>query len=123
MSDAWHQFGSDLTLSPTGDLMIASSTDVTQQRVLRRLLTNPGEYIWSTTYGAGLAQFIGSPVDANQIGAVIRGQIFNEAAVARSPEPLIEVRSDRAGAVYVQVTYGDVSNSTSQALAFSISNG
>ena len=54
-----------------------------QQRVLRRLLTSPGDYIWQLDYGAGLARFIGQPVNPLQIKAVIRSQIFKEAAVAR----------------------------------------
>ncbi len=123
MSDVWHQFGSDLALGPTGDLAVASGTALGQQRVLRRLLTNPGDYIWATDYGAGLAQFVGAPVDAARIAAVIRGQIFKEAVVARSPEPVIDVQSDSAGTVYVQVRYADAQSGATQSLSFSVGNG
>lgn len=92
MTDAFHQWGSDLALGPTGDVASVSGQLLGQQRVLRRLLTNPGDYIWQLDYGAGLARFIGQPVNPLQISAVVRSQIFKEAAVARQPEPLIDVQ-------------------------------
>lgn len=55
MPDLSHQWGSDLLIGPTGDLATASGTELGQQRVLRRLLTNASDYIWHLGYGAGLA--------------------------------------------------------------------
>jgi len=120
MSDLWHQFGSDLVAGAGGDLATVSGTTFGQQRVLRRLLTNPGDYIWQPDYGAGLAQFIGQPVDAAAIQGVIRGQIFLEAAVARSPEPQIDVQAGTDGAVYVTVLYTDATSGQTQVLSFSV---
>ena len=57
MSDISHQWGSDLSIGPTGDFALVSGAILGQQRVLRRLLTNPGDYIWHPDYGAGLAEF------------------------------------------------------------------
>ena len=82
MADASHQWGSDLAIGATGDISTADGALLGQQRVLRRLLTNPGDYIWQLDYGAGLARFIGQPANALQIRAVIRSQIFKETAVA-----------------------------------------
>src|SRR5690348_5829553 len=98
MADISHQWGSDLTVGPTGDLASVSGPLLGQQRVLRRLLTSPGDYIWQPDYGAGLARFIGQPVNALQIRAVVRSQIFKEAEVARSPEPVIDVQASPDGA-------------------------
>jgi hypothetical protein len=123
MSDLQHQFGSDLAVGPTGDVATVSGAALGQQRVLRRLLTNCGDYIWQLGYGAGLAQFVGQSADATRIGAVVRSQIFKEAAVARSPEPLIDVSSDGAGTVSLQVSYADAESSTTQVLGFSLGNG
>jgi phage baseplate assembly protein W len=120
MSDVWHQFGADLSVGPTGDLASVTGTALGQQRVLRRLLTNPGDYVWQPTYGAGLAQFIGSPASADQIRAVIRSQIFKESGVARSPEPLIDVQVETAGTVYVHIRYADAATGGTQTLSFSI---
>ncbi len=123
MADAFHQWGSDLALGPTGDVASVSGQLLGQQRVLRRLLTSPGDYIWQLDYGAGLARFIGQPVNPLQISAVVRSQIFKEAAVARQPEPLIDVQvspGGAAGTVYVYIRYVDAESSQTQVLSFSV---
>lgn len=124
MSDAFHQWGSDLAVGATGDISTATGSLLGQQRVLRRLLTNPGDYIWQLDYGAGLARFIGQPANALQIKAVIRSQIFKEAAVARQPEPLIDVQiapGGASGTVYVYIRYNDAASGQTQVLSFSVS--
>jgi hypothetical protein len=123
MADASHQWGSDLALGPTGDIASVSGQLLGQQRVLRRLLTSPGDYIWQLDYGAGLARFIGQPVNPLQIRAVVRSQIFKEAAVARQPEPVIDVQvspGGAAGTVYVYIRYVDAESSQTQVLSFSV---
>jgi hypothetical protein len=120
MPDVSHQFGSDLTVGPTGDLAVASGSALGQQRVLRRLLTNPGDYIWQLDYGAGLAGFVGQPARVAQIRAVIRGQIFREAAVATTPEPVVDVQFDGNGTLFVDIRYADAATGQTQILAFSV---
>jgi hypothetical protein len=119
MADISHQFGSDMTSSPSGDLATAAGPMLGQQRVLRRLLTNPGDYIWNLDYGAGLASFVGQPTQAPRIRALIRSQIFRESAVARTPEPVIDVQFDNAGTVFVHVRYADADTGSTQTLSFS----
>jgi len=122
--DISHQWGSDFLIGPTGDLVTATGVQRGQQRLLRRLVTSPGDYIWHPDYGAGLARFIGQPGDALQIRAVIRSQIFKEAAVARLPEPVIDVQFSPAGAVgtvYVHIRYVDAPTGQTQVLSFSVS--
>ncbi len=124
MADISHQWGSDLTIGSTGDLAAVAGANLGQQRMLRRLLTNPGDYIWQLDYGAGLARFIGQPANALQIRAVVRSQIFKEAAVARIPEPVIDVSFSPAGAtgtVYVHIRYVDAESGQTQLLSFSVS--
>ena len=123
MSDLLHQFGADLSVGPTGDLATVSGPALGQQRVLLRLLTNAGDYIWQLGYGAGLAQFVGQPADATRIRAVIRSQIFKETAVARTPEPTVDVVSDGSGAVSVQLSYADAATSQTQLLGFTLGDG
>ena len=106
---------------PTGDLALSTGTARGQQRVLRRLLTNPGEYIWQLDYGAGLAQFVGDPISPLQVQAVIRSQIFKEAAVTADPEPEIEMLpATGAGSVAVTISYADSDTGESQVLTFSV---
>lgn len=125
MNDLYHVWGSDLSTSATGDLAIVSGSTLRQQRVLRRLLTNPGDYIWHTDYGARLAGFVGAPANEMQITATIRSQIFQEAAVAQTPEPVIDVQVSPAGAlstVYVNIRYTDSLSDETQVLTFSVSS-
>ena len=120
MADASHVFGGDLRVAASGDLMVVGGADEGQQRVLRRLLTNPGDYIWNPVYGAGLGRFVGLPTDASRIAGVIRAQIFREAAVARTPEPAIVVQAAADGAVYVAIQYADAASGSQRLLNFAV---
>ena len=120
MPDISHIYGADIAAGPTGDLAVADGTVLGQQRVLRRLLTNPGDYIWNLDYGAGLAQFVGQPARAAQIRALIRRQIFRESVVARTPEPAIDVSFDGHGTLFVDIRYADATSGQTQVLAFSV---
>jgi hypothetical protein len=119
MTDLSHQWGSDLSLGPTGDLALASGSEEGQQRILRRLLTNPLDYIWQPQYGAGLASFVGEPADSLRIRARVRGQISREPAVARSPEPNISVEIPASGtgaSIYLHILYSDAATGHPQLL-------
>jgi hypothetical protein len=123
MFDLWHEFGSDLAVGPTGDLAVVTGTTLGQQRVLRRLLTNAGDYIWQLNYGAGLGQFVGQPAAGNRIRAVIRSQIFKEAAVARMPEPKVGVLVDPGGTVAAQISYSDSESGETVILELDVGSG
>lgn len=120
MTDLSHQFGADLSISATGDIATVNAAAVTLQRTLRRLLTNPGDYIWQLGYGAGLASFVGRPTSAAGIAALIRSQIFKEASVARTPAPVIDLQSSPDGTVYVHIRYADTTTGVTQILSFSV---
>jgi hypothetical protein len=123
MADIAHQWGSDLELGPTGDLAVVTGSLFGQQRVLRRLLTNPLDYIWQPGYGAGLATFIGKPANALQVRAKVRSQIFKEDAVLQEPEPTINVALSPEGAsgdVYLNILYSDAGTGQVQVLTFSV---
>jgi phage baseplate assembly protein W len=124
MADVFHMWGNDLVAGPvstlagvvdaSGDLLTVGGTvpeqpgqGKTVQRLLRRLLTNPGEYIWQPTYGAGLGRFLGQPISVPVITAVIRSQIFLEAAVAQTPAPVITVTAQKNGTVSCHILYTD----------------
>jgi hypothetical protein len=109
MYDIFHEWGSDLAVGSGGDLAIASGSDVVSQRVCRRLLTNPGDYIWSTAYGGGLAQFVGRPTNSTDIEAVIMSQLLLETAVPSSPAPQVTTTciDPASGNVAVDIIYAD----------------
>lgn len=116
MSDLSVGWAGDLSASDVGDLSIVRGPSLGTERVLRRLLTNPGDYIWHPEYGAGLAQYVGLPADPAGIEALIRLQMSKEAAVATAPEPVITVRSDPGGSLTVQIRYADADTAEAQTL-------
>ena len=120
MPDAMLQWGGDLAASPSGDLLLVSDAALSQQRVLRRLLTNPQDYIWWPSYGAGLGQFVGAANIERAAAGVIFAQIFNEASVAKQPLPVVAASTLPDGSVLVDISYTNVATGSTQALTFSM---
>jgi hypothetical protein len=114
-ADCSQTFGSDLQISATGDILLASGVTYTRQRILRRLLTNAGDYIWQLAYGAGLRQQVGNNTNLLQIQNIIRSQIFQEASVAQQPAPIVTATSDATGDVTVTIIYFDAATGLQQA--------
>jgi hypothetical protein len=119
LADLGHWFGSDLQLDGSGDLATVTDGERTRQRVLQRLLTCPGDYIWHPDYGAGLPRFVGLPLDAAAVSAVIAGQLQLEAGVAQQPAPVITVTAIRDG-LAVNIRYVDSASGASNVLAFDV---
>ena len=120
MADFSLQFGGDLSVGPTGDIALADGPALTEQRVLRRLLTNSGDYIWQLGYGAGLAQFVGQPGAPATINGVARTQMLQEAAVARAPAPVITTTLDAGGIATLTLRYADATTGQTNLLSFSL---
>ena len=121
MSDLAHFWGSDLQVSASGDLRLADGLDLANQRIIRRLMTAPGAYIWHPTYGAGLPQQIGNPINFSKILSIISSQIYQEASVARTPAPKITITPILNG-VTVIIQYTMAVTGTQNVLSFDLSN-
>jgi hypothetical protein len=121
MWDAALVWGGDLTVGATGDILLADGTQLGQQRVLRRLLTNPKDYIWQPGYGAGLGQFVGQVDAARAVAGVINAQMLLEACVARLPTPNVTADGSLSGNLVVGIQYADAANGQTQTLSFSMS--
>ena len=119
-SEPFHVFGSDLVLGANGDLLLVNGPLEVQQRVLRRLLTNQGDYIWVPDYGAGLPSRIGRKANAQVITALIRSQIFEEAEVAQTPAPTVNVTVSNIGAVTATITFFYLPTSQPVTLSFQV---
>lgn len=120
MADLFHLWQNDLVASATGDLLTADGTTLGKQRVLRRLLTNKGTYIWHPEYGASLPSLVGNGADAASLTGIIRSQIYLEPAVSQRPEPSISVQVLTDGSVYIAILYVDASSGQQTSLAFDI---
>lgn len=120
LCDVGHFWGSDLLLSPTGDLARVTRADRSRQRVLRRLLTNPGDYIFHPTYGAGLPQRVGTIIDADEITALIQAQMRLEPSVAQTPAPVVKVAAIPNG-ITVNVQYVSLPDRQPVPLVFDVS--
>lgn len=131
LNDLDHFWSGDVAVSPTGDLGPASDSTRTKQRILRRLLTNPaqkdsagnvivpGDYIWHPDYGAGLPRYVGEIIDFKKITSLVRGQVLLEAAVARNPEPVIELQEITNG-ISCTIRYNDAVTGKPETLSFNV---
>ena len=121
MNDVLLEWGGDVGIGSTGDLALVAGSDMTKQRVERRLLTNPGDYLWQLDYGGGLGQFVGTPAQSTDIESVIRAQLALETAVSSSPAPRVNANVVDAanGYVVADITYTDASSVASSQLVVS----
>lgn len=118
--DLTQWYGNDLSVAASGDLLSVNDPTLTEQRLVRRLLTQPGSYIWHPNYGAGLAQYIGQPASAKTIEAVIRAQLKLEKSVSASPTPQVTVTSNTNGVTVATIVYWNSSTGTPRTLSFPV---
>ena len=119
MTDVYHYWGRDLGVSAQGGLETSTKVVRSQQRVLRRLLTNPGQYVFHPEYGGGLGEWVGSHAHIPTLKATIRQQIHMEKSVARTPAPIIEVTKNFRS-LDVRITYVETSSGSQALLGFSV---
>lgn len=119
MQDLAHYFGNDISVSATGDLLGIDGSVKTQQRLLRRLLTNPGDLLFHPDYGAGLGKWVGKTLDVAAVTALVRGQVLMESAVQQQPEPVVAV-TEIANGLACSVKYVDALSGQTQVLSFEV---
>lgn len=120
MWDADVSWCGDLSVSPTGGLLLTSGVKLGQQRVLRRLLTGPKEYIWQPSYGAGFGMLVGRPVSARSVAGIAYRQLRLEAAVAQQPAPVVSEAGSTARSVVLSIKYADAGSGQTQILSVPI---
>jgi hypothetical protein len=84
-------WGGDLSVGPGGDINVVIVQADVKQRVIRRLLTNLGDYIWHTDYGAGLGSYVGKPCSPNFIEGTVLNQLKLESLVTMTPAPIVQI--------------------------------
>jgi len=123
--DIGHEWAGDLTVGLRGDLDVVDGPGAVTQRILRRLLTNAGDYIWNLTYGAGLPGFVGTPAGRVRIGAIVQQQMALEASVAISPAPTVSVSAPGGtgtGTFEVTIQYVDAIEGQSVAITVPVTS-
>jgi phage baseplate assembly protein W len=105
MADLQLAWGGDLAVAPGGDLLLSDGDALATERVLRRLLTNPGDVVFHAEYGAGLASFVGQPTAPQRIAALMAAQAVQETAVARLPKPQVSISSTQDGTLTAVLQY------------------
>lgn len=120
MADLAHWFGNDLNIAANGDLLSVNDPQLTEQRIVRRMLTPKGSYFWHPNYGAGLAQYIGQPASARTIQGVIRAQLKLESSVASSPLPQITVSVGSNGVTTATIVYWNNQTGSMRTVSFPV---
>jgi hypothetical protein len=123
LADLDHWFGEDLVSTNIGDIQTVTGTTRGEQRVMRRLLTNPGDDIFDLTYGAGLLRYIGSPANIPKMQALCVAQMKLESVVAPSPQPTCVITQSPSDLSSFQVlaNYTDQPTGIPVTLAFTMS--
>jgi hypothetical protein len=122
--DAYHDFGTDLVAGANGDLLSATGDQETSQRVIRRLYTPQGGYLWNLVYGAGLPQRVGetlTPDQYNGIVADILAACAQEPAIAQVPAPVVTLTPINNG-LSGSIAYTDAATKTPQVIYFPAGN-
>ena len=125
LADLYQIWSTDLRPSNTGDALTVTGTDRGQQRILRRLLTNPGDYIFQPDYGAGLPQYVGqnqSHDTLDKIKGTVTGQVLQEAVVAPSPAPVVTITQLPDFSLWVWIQYTDAPTGSPVVLSFNVGN-
>lgn len=124
--EIYQEFGNDLTLSENGDLKSVDGLELSNQRIIRRLmnmpisLSNPPDYLQDPTYGAGTPHYVGelnTNQIYNQIKASIMAQIFLEDTVAQNPPPDIQL-AGLPGRLEGTITYNYVATNQQAVVSF-----
>jgi hypothetical protein len=125
MIDISHEWGEDLRLSASGDLLTSAQHETTRQKLVRRLLTNPGDDLWNLEFGLGLGYYVGRTIDVREIEAKVRSQLSREPNVAAIPPARVEVESDGVepgGRCVLRISYVDKSTGSAKTATLSLGN-
>lgn len=126
MADIYQDYGADIQLSAQGDLLSVIGATMTQQRVIRRLLTNPGDDVFNPEYGAGLGRFVGENLSEDlyqDIKNTCVTQILKEDSVAKNPRPVVTISIIESGSQQVpqvNIQYYDLELQQTVYLTFNV---
>jgi len=114
------EWDTDYKLSPSHDLAVVDGDIYARQRILRRLFTVVGGYVFHQDYGAGLPQKIGRPMTTQFLESIVRSQIALENSVAPNPAPTISVVQQPGGLFIISIGYTSAGNSQQLSLTIAV---
>jgi phage baseplate assembly protein W len=100
-------FDGDTRTTPAGDWLLVDGREALRQALIRRVLTNPGEWKTLPDYGAGARMFVKAKdtrAARDELVSRIRGQLAAETRVGSVDQVAIERTPDGALKVAVTVT-------------------
>lgn len=92
--------GADLVTTPAGDFAIVEGDEALRQALIRRVITNPGEYAVLPGYGAGARSYVkerNTRAIRDELVERIRAQAILEPRVERVAEVSVETTEDGEG--------------------------
>lgn len=106
--DAFQVYGGDLSLNASNtDIAVATDFVEGRQRVIRRILTFPTNYIFDPTYGGGAPELIGTTTQPKTVEATMLAQMLQEQAVSQNPPPSVVVTQPVINTTQVNISYTD----------------
>lgn len=120
--DLYHQYGTDLIAGANGDLLTVTGDTEVQQRLLRRLFTPYGGYLWNLTFGANVPGRVGdtlSPSDFGKVLADVKSAVAQESGVAKNPAPVVDLSLVDNGLVGT-ITYLDAQTKVPVVISFPV---
>ena len=103
-SDIWFDVSegqdADMEVTPAGDWLPVEGTEALRQAVLRRIITNPGEWQTLPDYGVGARLFVkarNTPAARAELEERIRSQLGREPRVGSVEQVLVEQLDDNVG--------------------------
>jgi hypothetical protein len=128
MQDVNHWYSGDTLLSVTGDLSVSSPIVSTQQRIIRRILTNPvskdgpPDYIFAPNYGCGAAKYIGETINKlKELQKTILNQVILEPGVSTNPFPKVVLNTDNT-VLFIKIMYVDITTGELQNVAVKVTS-
>lgn len=119
LSDLYQWYGGDVSSSATGDFQAVTGDTRSQQRIVRRLCTNPGDYIFHPEYGGGLPKLIGSNASVSDVKAIVQSQMRLEDSILQLPAPVVTVTPITNG-MQIQIQYTDALTRKPVLLSFDV---
>jgi hypothetical protein len=114
LQEVAHWWGSDITATAIGDIAVvgvgqSGQLTKSRQRVIRRLMTNPGQYL------------IGAAFDQVGEQAQIAGQMQLEPSVAPQPAPQVSISQAGVGGITASISYVTAPEPVPAVLSFTVS--